>query len=180
MAIKRVQCDPPRMRRNFLLGFVLGVVGMAAVGGLGLAVAAAPPTVTGDSPTVVSYLKPTTAADWTFGQAYYIGTSPNVGSGYFTRSVEVTAPAVTASVLRTGSVEVFVKTDPDINGANWTALPFTFPHAGSAWSYVFAAETFVGKVRVNFFFAGNLSSAPSLSSYTVPDYTIKVVVIPSG
>jgi len=168
------------MRHNVRLGFVLGLVGMAVVGGLGLAVAATPATTTAGQVSAVSYLKATTGADWAYGQAYYIGTSPNVGSGYFTRSVEVPTPAVTAAVLRTGSVETFVKTDPDINAANWTALPFTFPHAGSAWSYVFAAETFVGKVRVNFFFAGDLSSAPSLVSYKVPDYTIKIVVIPHG
>src|SRR5690348_15371987 len=99
------------MRHNFLLGFVLGVVGMATVGGLGLAVAATPATTAGQV-SAVSYLKATTGADWAYGQAYYIGTSPNVGSGYFTRSVEVPTPALTADVLRTGSVETFVKTDP--------------------------------------------------------------------
>lgn len=168
------------MRRNFWLGFALGIVAMATAGGLGLAVAVSPSTATLGTPGAATYVKATTGADWAYGQAYYIGTSPNVGSGYFTRSVDVTTPAVTAAVLRAGTVETFVKTDPDINGANWTALPFTFPHAGSPWSYVFAAETFVGKVRVNFFFAGDLSSAPSLSSYTVPDYAIKVVVVPPG
>src|SRR5689334_9491046 len=101
------------MRHNFLLGLLLGVVGMATVGGLGLAVAAAPATTTAGQVSAVSYLRATTGADWAYGQAYYIGTSPNVGSGYFTRSVEVSTPAVTADVLRAGSVETFVKTDPD-------------------------------------------------------------------
>jgi hypothetical protein len=178
MAIELARCHPARMRRNFVLGFVLGIVAMATIGGLGMAIAASPPAA---SAPVVSYLRTTTNADWVNGQAYYIGTSPKVGSGYFTRSVEITAPAITATVLRTGSVETFVKTDPDINGANWTALPFTFPHAGpSGWSYCFVAETFVGKVRVHFFFAGDLNSAPALTTYTLPNYEIKVVVSQHG
>ena len=116
---------------------------------------------------------------WIWNSQYSLETSPGSYTEYFTRYYTATVPAVTQGVLDSGMVLGFMVANPLANTVNWSPLPFQFLDGSTDFYYVFAFQTYVGKVELDYFFQQINSSAtlPVLSTYKIPTYQFKLVVI---
>jgi hypothetical protein len=116
---------------------------------------------------------------YNFINVFWFSTGPGSASGYTSRYHDIAVPAITQSVLDTGSVQVaFTPSTGQAAVDPWSPLPFTFSMGGITYNY--AVEVSLGKVRIHFFFAPLSGSTPDLSTYNMPTLKYKVTVIGGG
>lgn len=116
---------------------------------------------------------------WIWNSQYSLETSPGSYTEYFTRYYTATIPALTQGVLDSGLVLAYMVPNPLANTANWAPLPFEFLDGSDNFYYYFAFQTYLGQVELDFFFQQINPSAtlPVLSTYKIPNYQFKLVVI---
>lgn len=117
-----------------------------------------------------------TNADWKWNSFWEFTTSTGSSTIYSTRYAEINTELVTKEIADKGSVQVFFI--PSIEG--WVPLPYTFLNASLNYYFNFMYEYIPGKIRLHYFWTSNIAGAgvPSgLSTYVIPNYTFKYVVI---
>jgi hypothetical protein len=132
------------------------------------------------TPGSTTYVTAVTNSQLLWNSSYSFATSPTSYTEYFTRYCDFSVPAITQSVLDTGSVQVFFNPNPLANTNQWLPLPYSFLDASGNFNYVVGYATSVGQVELDLFFQQIVAGAtiPSLSTYTFPTYDFKVVVTP--
>ncbi|HTD93256.1 MAG TPA: hypothetical protein VK644_05575 [Chitinophagaceae bacterium] len=113
---------------------------------------------------------------WTYGAIYYVGSSPNVSTGYVSKYFDHAMPRLTADFLQNDLTLVYFQSEPGVNVNNYTHVPFAFP-TGLGYALNLASETFVGKTRVHFFLSKISADPPLLTTYSVSNYKFKVITI---
>jgi hypothetical protein len=117
-------------------------------------------------------------SQWIYNSQYYFETSPGSYTEYFTRYYDITDSAVTQSILNTGEVMVFFVPNPIANANQWAPLPYVFLDGSGNFTYNVAFQTFPYKVELEYFFNQLKTVAPpNLSTYDIPTYKFKIVVI---
>jgi len=116
-------------------------------------------------------------ADWTYGDIYYFGTSPNVSSGYFAQYYDRANTDVTDAIINGGGmIMVYFQATPDLYPDLWQPLPYTFPaYAGYGYNYYYQPSA--GNVRLDFFFNQISVAPPAVNTYQIPTHKFKIVVI---
>ena len=118
-------------------------------------------------------------SQWAWNSQYYFETSPGSYTEYFTRYHDITLPAVTKGILDSGLVLAYFVPNPIADTAQWAPLPYQFLDGSGNFYYVMAFQTFVGKVELEYFFEqiNPSGTLPVLSTFTIPTYKFKLVVI---
>lgn len=116
-------------------------------------------------------------ADWTYGDIYYFGTSPNVSSGYFAQYYDRANVDVTDAIINGGGmIMVYFQATPDLYPDLWQPLPYTFPsYSGYGYNYYYQPTT--GNIRLDFFFNKISVDPPAVNTYQIPNHKFKIVVI---
>jgi hypothetical protein len=115
---------------------------------------------------------------WLYNATYYIGTSQNTSSGYFSRYYDRPNTLLTQSFLNdNGIVMVYYQSTPSFYKDQWVPLPYSFYSGTSKYAVNFAYQTDVGKVRLHFFFSNYDGAPPVLSTYNIPKLRFKVVAL---
>lgn len=119
-----------------------------------------------------------TNSDWLWNSSYSLGTSPGGTLSYFSRYYDRSAAALTSGFLNgNGIVMIYVSSQPLNNPDAWIPLPLAFPSFNSEFNYNFYYDTFIGKIRLHFFFNSiNSKSTPTLSNYPIDNYRFKIVI----
>jgi hypothetical protein len=127
----------------------------------------------------VTLAKNNASTDFLYNSQYSMETTPGSYTEYFTRYFDISVPAITQDVLDTGMVQVYFTPNPIVSTNDWRPLPFRFLDGSGNFYYIVAAETSVGQVEIEFFFEQIVANAtlPVLSSYAIPAYNYKIVVI---
>ena len=133
------------------------------------------------APGSTSYEASVSNSQLLYNSAYQLATSSGSFTEYFTRYYNFKIPAITQSVLDTGSVQVFFAPDVANQPSQWQPLPFSFTDFGAEFNWNVVYTTSVGQVQLGLFFSPLNPSAtmPTLSTYSFPTYDFKVVVTPS-
>jgi hypothetical protein len=128
-----------------------------------------------------TYVTSPTSAKFLWNSQYLFETSPGSYTEYFTRYDDVSVPALTQSVLDSGSLQVFMTPSPLYNPGTWLPLPYQFDSA-SGYTYNFTYMASPGHVVLMFYFIQTSTSAtlPTLSTYSMDTYNFKIVVSPSS
>jgi hypothetical protein len=118
-------------------------------------------------------------SQWIYNSQYYFETSPGSYTEYFTRYDDVTDSAVTPSILNTGEVMVFFVPNPIANPNQWAPMPYVFLDGSGSFTYNVAFQTFPYTVELEYFFnvINNGTAPPVLSTWKIPTYKFKIVVI---
>jgi hypothetical protein len=156
--------------------------------GLGSAVVFKPTTgvnlvvsVTGYfAPSSLTHVVTETSADWLWNSQYIFSTNPSSYTEYFTRYVNISVPAITSSVLASGTVQVYFEPSLSETADSWTPLPYQFTDGTGDFDYDYAFVTSLGQVQLEFFFVQRNPTAtlPTLSTFTLATSDFKVVVTP--
>lgn len=128
------------------------------------------------SPTV--YTASPTNSQWLWNSDYSIATGPSASVEWFTRYATISAPAITQSVLDTGTVDVYIDSGADFHAPHpYQPLPLSFP-SGTGYNFEYAFEPSVGQVELEFFFPTTAPgvTTPNTATYNIPTLTFKVVV----
>lgn len=116
-------------------------------------------------------------ADWTYGDIYYFGTSPNVSTGYFAQYYDRANVNVTDDIINGGGmIAVYFQATPDLYPDLWQPLPYTFP-SYSGYGYNYYYQPSAGKIRLDFFFNKISVDPPAVNTYQIPNHKFKIVVI---
>ena len=120
-----------------------------------------------------------TNAQWAWNSQYSLETAPGSYTEYFTRYHDVTLASITQGIIDSGMVLAYFVPNPLVNTNNWTPLPFQFLDGSQNFFYDVVFQVSVGKVELGYFFQqiNAAASLPTLSTYTIPSYTFKLVVI---
>jgi hypothetical protein len=120
-----------------------------------------------------------TTSQWIYNSQYSMETTPGSYLEYFTRYYDVTFPAITQGVLDSGLVLAYMVPNPIANTNQWAPLPYQFLDGSGDFYYVVVFQTYLGKVEMDYFFQQIVAntSLPTLSTYDIPTYTFKLVVI---
>ncbi len=132
-----------------------------------------------DKPT--TYVTSPPSADFLWNSNYVFETSPGSYTEYFTRYDDVSVPALTQSVLDSGSLQVFMTPAPANNPGAWLPLPYQFDSSfGYTYNFTYVASP--GHVVLMFYFIQIDSSAtlPTLSTFPLDTYNFKIVVSPNS
>jgi hypothetical protein len=116
-------------------------------------------------------------ADWSATHFYEFATGNGAALTYPTKSYDRNNSLITASQLSSGVVLVYFQSAPETNAAQWQPLPFSFNDVYGGYAYNYAFETFVGKVRLHFYFTKITADPPAISTYNVPVHKFKIVVV---
>jgi hypothetical protein len=117
------------------------------------------------------------SSQWLWNDNYILYTSGGSYTEWFTRYYKASFSAVTAGVIDSGMVLVFMT--PNLqNKSQWSPLPFTFD-TGDGYSYDFVFVTSPGTVELEFYFADETATAtpPTLSTYDLTTYAFKLVAV---
>ena len=119
------------------------------------------------------------SSQWVYNSQYSLETSPGSYTEYFTRYYTATFPAVTQGVLDSGMVLAYFVPNPLVSTVAWIPLPYQFLDGSENFFYDVVFQPAVGKVELDYFFQQINSTAtiPTLSTYNIPNYTFKLVVI---
>jgi hypothetical protein len=156
-----------------------GAVGPAgAQGATGAAGVAGPTGPEGNANVMVDTFT-LTNSQWAYNSQYSLETSPGSYTEYFTRYHDVTLPAITQGIIDSGMVLAYFVPNPLLSTINWTQLPFQFLDGSEEFFYNVVFTTLPGKVELGYFFQQINSGAtiPTLSTYNIPTYTFRLVVI---
>jgi hypothetical protein len=132
---------------------------------------------------VVSDTFTLTNANWAWNSQYNFATATNGTDSWFTRYYDRTYTGVSANILNTGAVLIYFTSTASgaiTNPNQWTPLDFSFLSAFSQFYYNIRYETFVGKVRLHYFYTPNGVSGvipATLSTDVIPNYKFKIVAI---
>ena len=120
-----------------------------------------------------------TSSQWIYNSQYSLETSPGSYTEYFTRYHTVTLPALTRGIIDSGLVLAYFVPNPLVDTAQWTPLPYQFLDGSANFYYTVAFETYVGSVELEYFFQqiNTAATIPVLSSYTIPTYKFKIVLL---
>jgi hypothetical protein len=117
-------------------------------------------------------------SQWTYNSQYSLETSSGSYTEYFTRYHDVTDSAVTQAILNTGEVMVFFVPNPIVDTNQWAPLPYQFVDGSNIFTYNIAFETMPYTVRLHYFFTQlQAGTIPNLSTFNIPTYKFKIVVI---
>ncbi len=117
-------------------------------------------------------------SQWAYNSQYSLETSPGSYTEYFTRYHDVTDSAVTQAILNSGEVQVFFVPNPIVDTNQWAPLPYQFVDGSNIFTYNIAFETMPYTVRLHYFFSQlQAGTIPNLSTFNIPTYKFKVVVI---
>ncbi|MBL7734257.1 MAG: collagen-like protein [Chitinophagaceae bacterium] len=115
-----------------------------------------------------------TNADWKYPGSYFQTTTPGVSLGYTTRFSNRSFAGLTADILNKGAVLVYFTANAG-NAQQWTPLNQFIILNGVSYNYVY--ETSVGQVKLHFWMTKATSDPPTLSSFTLPPYKFKIVLV---
>jgi len=120
-----------------------------------------------------------TSSKWAWNSQYSLETAPGTYVEYFTRYHDVALPAVTQGIIDSGMVLAYFIPNPLTIPVNWTPLPFQFLDGSGNFFYDVVFQVSVGQVELGYFFQqiNSAGTLPVLSTYTIPTYTFKLVVI---
>jgi hypothetical protein len=117
-------------------------------------------------------------SQWAYNSQYSLETSSGSYTEYFTRYHDVTDSAVTEAILNTGEVMVFFVPNPIVDTNQWAPLPYQFVDGSNIFTYNIAFETMPYTVRLHYFFTQlQAGTIPNLSTFNIPTYKFKIVVI---
>ena len=119
------------------------------------------------------------SANWIWNSQYSLQTSPGSYTEYFTRYVDVPISQLTQSFLSgAGTVQVYFTPNTLANPNMWLPTPYYFLDGSYDFNYVVAFQTYPGIVELDYFFQQVIpnSTIPTLSNYTIPVYTFKIVL----
>lgn len=116
-------------------------------------------------------------SQWLWNDDYILYTGSGSYTEWFTRYYTTSYPAVTAGVIDSGMVLVFMTPNLQDKTA-WAPLPYTFD-TGKGYSYDFVYVTTPGSVELEFYFGEQASgvTVPTLSTYVMPSYAFKLVAV---
>ncbi len=132
-----------------------------------------------DAPT--TYTTSPASAAFLWNSQYIYETSANSYTEYFTRYDNVSVPALTQSVLDSGSLQVFMTPAPNNVPSAWLPLPYQFD-SSFGYTYNFTYVASVGHVSLMFYFIQTDPNAtlPTLSTYAINTYNFKIVITPNS
>lgn len=118
-----------------------------------------------------------TNTDWLWNSILWVQTTPSGASGYSTRYVDLTIPAITEDILNSGQVSVYMENAPSFTPGAWVSLPLEFSFTSYSINYKF--EIFEGLIRLHYYHARNDPNAtpPSTQDQVIPTRLYKWVVI---
>ncbi len=114
---------------------------------------------------------------WVNAAIYYVGTSALVSTGYVSKYYDRAVPRLTAEFMQAGLVLIYFSSQPDLNTAVYSPMPFSFTNGFGGYALNLAYEATVGKLRLHFFLNKVYDDPPSISTYNVPKYRFKVITI---
>ncbi|MEQ1799550.1 MAG: hypothetical protein ABL872_16465 [Lacibacter sp.] len=118
-------------------------------------------------------------SNWIWNSTYSFSNGTGSSTGWFTRYFDRNYTGITQSILDKGVVLVYF-TSFSTNASQWTPLDFSFLAFGSQYYYNIRYETFLGKVRLHYFFTPNgpAGTTPSnLSTVGIPNYKFKIIAV---
>jgi hypothetical protein len=119
-----------------------------------------------------------TNSQWIYNSQYSLETTNGSYTEYFTRYHDVTDSAVTQAILNTGEVMVFFVPNPIVDTNQWEPLPYVFLDGSGDFTYNVVFATSLYTVELDYFFNQlKTVSPPTLSSFNIPTYKFKIVVI---
>ena len=120
-----------------------------------------------------------TSSQWAWNSQYSLETAPGSYTEYFTRYHNVTLTSITQGIIDSGMVLAYIIPNPLVNTVNSTPLPFQFLDGSETFFYDVAFQVSLGKVELDYFFQqiSPTATIPTLSTYNIPTYTFKLVVI---
>ena len=120
-----------------------------------------------------------TSSQWIYNSQYSFETSSGSYTEYFTRYHDITDSAVTQGVLDSGQVLAYFVPNPIANTAQWAPLPYQFLDGSGEFNYNVVFQTYVGKIELGYFFSQVVANPtiPTLSTYNIPTYHFKIVVM---
>jgi hypothetical protein len=116
-------------------------------------------------------------AQWVWNDDYILFTGGGSFQEWFTRYYKRSFSKVTAGVIDSGMVLVYMT--PDLsNSSQWSPLPYTFD-TGNGYSYDYVYVTTPGNVELEFYMPTTESSAsaPSASTFNIPTFSFKLVAV---
>jgi hypothetical protein len=119
-----------------------------------------------------------TNSQWLWNSLYSFTTASGSTTSFFTRYADITTPQITDDILTNGMVLVFFR--PFAQSTDWVPLPYSFQAFGGQFYYNIVAVPTAGKIRLHYFWTPNGSAGTvpnNLSTYVIPDYTFKYVVV---
>jgi hypothetical protein len=119
------------------------------------------------------------SADWATNSTYWFGTGNLSATGYTTKTYERANALITADLLNTGMVMVYMQSSPTTNAAQWQPIPLSFLYSAGSGSYTYnyAFETLAGKVRLHFYFVKISADPPPLNTYAIPPHQFKIIAV---
>ncbi|PYF72836.1 collagen-like protein [Pedobacter nutrimenti] len=119
----------------------------------------------------------TSSSDWLWNSSYSMSTGSGGYTNWFSRYYDRKAAALTSDFLSgNGIVMIYISSQSQTNTDAWIPLPFIFPGFDNQFNYNFYYDTFVGKVRLHFFFTEIKGKSPTLSTYIMDNYKFKIVL----
>ncbi|HEY4286476.1 MAG TPA: hypothetical protein VGN00_05200 [Puia sp.] len=118
------------------------------------------------------------SADWLWNSGYTYSNTNGGTITYFTRYHDVTFSKLTQGIIDSGMVLVYIA--PNLNNLQqYSPMPYSYLSFGSVFYYNYVFETFVGKVRLHFFYTQNSTTAAptTLSTDVIPTLKYKIVVV---
>lgn len=115
---------------------------------------------------------------WLWNATYWYSHITNGAVGVFTRYADIDEPLITDDILNEGMVLVFFRLYAQ--STDWVPLPFLFQAFNNQYYYNIAAVPTAGRIRLHYFWtpSGSAGTVPTnLSTYVIPDYTFKYVVV---
>jgi hypothetical protein len=117
------------------------------------------------------------SSQWLWNDNYILFTGSGSYTEWFTRYYKASFSKVTAGVIDSGMVLVFMTPNLQIT-SQWSPLPYTFD-SDHGYSYNFVFVTTPGTVELEFYFGEQSTSAtpPTLSTYSMAAYSFKLVAV---
>ncbi len=109
---------------------------------------------------------------------HWFNTSAGVAVGHNARYVDINEALITQAIMDNGLVQVYFM--PYDGTTAYTSLPYSRQNAQLTYNINVDYTYQLGKVRLLFFLTGSYGApaTPSVSTWTIPSYTFKYIIIP--